>query len=61
MYDVIAMPRDWPVEVNFHEARAFCQWKGPDFRLPVEAEHNVMRGEMVSGCRHLHPTVLWGW
>ncbi|KAL5016943.1 hypothetical protein ScPMuIL_006532 [Solemya velum] len=46
MYDVIAMPWDWPVEVNFHEARAFCRWKGPEYRLPVEAEHNVMRGEM---------------
>jgi formylglycine-generating enzyme required for sulfatase activity len=45
MYDVIDMPWDWPVEVNYHEAKAFCAWKGPDFRLPTEAEHHVISGE----------------
>ncbi|WAR15418.1 hypothetical protein MAR_005523 [Mya arenaria] len=44
MFDVIDMPWVWPVDVNFHEARAFCAWKGPDFRLLAEAEHNVIRG-----------------
>jgi len=38
------MPMDWPVEVNYHEAKAFCAWKGPKYRLPTEAEHHVMRG-----------------
>ena len=41
------MPWDWPVEVNYHEARAFCAWKGPDYRLPAEAEHNIVRGNQV--------------
>ena len=28
MYDVIDMPWDWLVDVNYHEAKAFCKWKG---------------------------------
>lgn len=38
----IAMPWNWPVEVNYLEAKAFCNWKteheGAKFRLPTEAE-----------------------
>jgi putative 4-mercaptohistidine N1-methyltranferase len=38
----VAMPWDWPVEVNYHEAKAFCQWKtqqtGQPVRLPTEDE-----------------------
>lgn len=44
MFDVVPLPHDWPVEVNYLEAKAFCAWKGADFRLPTEAEHHVMRG-----------------
>ena len=44
MFDVIDMPWDWPVEVNYHEAKAYCHWKGPDYRLPTEAEHERMSG-----------------
>ena len=47
MYEVVLMPWDWPVEVNYHEAKAYCDWRGPEFRLPIEAEHHVMRGQMV--------------
>ena len=47
----IAMPWNWPVEVNYLEAKAFCNWKsettGTTYRLPTEAEwyrlHNVAR------------------
>ncbi len=42
MTEVIAMPWNWPVEVNCHEARAFCAWKseqtGEKIRLPTEHE-----------------------
>jgi 5-histidylcysteine sulfoxide synthase/putative 4-mercaptohistidine N1-methyltranferase len=42
MTEVVAMPWDWPVEVNYHEAKAFCQWKsehdGVSVRLPTEDE-----------------------
>lgn len=38
----VPMPWDWPVEVNYHEAKAFCNWKkshtGQSVRLPTEDE-----------------------
>ena len=43
------MPWDWPVEVNYHEAKAFCRWKGDHFRLATEAEHAVMGDMPVRG------------
>lgn len=55
MFDIMEMPMDWPAEVNYHEAKAFCAWKGSDYRLPTEAEHHVMRGPQVSQC--LEPLV----
>lgn len=48
MFEVMDMPMDWPAEVNYHEAKAFCAWKGPGYRLPTEAEHHVMRGPQKS-------------
>jgi 5-histidylcysteine sulfoxide synthase len=44
MFDVLDMPTDWPVEVNGHEALAYCRWKGVDTRLLSEAEFNVLSG-----------------
>jgi 5-histidylcysteine sulfoxide synthase/putative 4-mercaptohistidine N1-methyltranferase len=42
MTEEIAMPWDWPAEVNYHEAKAFCNWKkqvtGLSVRLPTENE-----------------------
>ena len=42
MLEVVDMNWDWPVEVNFHEAQAFCAWKsaasGLKARLPSEDE-----------------------
>ena len=38
MFDEIAMPFDFPVEVNHYEAIAYCRWKGYDTRLMSEAE-----------------------
>jgi 5-histidylcysteine sulfoxide synthase/putative 4-mercaptohistidine N1-methyltranferase len=42
MTEEVAMPWDWPVEVNFHEAKAFCNWQGQRtgqaVRLPSEDE-----------------------
>lgn len=38
----IPMPWNWPVEVNYLEAKAYCNWlsekDGKTFRLPTEAE-----------------------
>lgn len=44
IYDLVPLPLDWPAEVNFHEAKAFCAWMGPEYRLPTEAEECVLRG-----------------
>lgn len=42
MTEEVPMPWDWPVEVNYHEAKAFCNWKksetGLAVRLPTEDE-----------------------
>ena len=42
MLEEIPMPWNWPVEVNYHEAHAFCQWKSKQtqqsIRLPTEDE-----------------------
>lgn len=42
MTEEVTMPWDWPVEVNYHEAKAFCNWKaretGKPVRLPTEDE-----------------------
>jgi len=39
----IDLPMDWPVEVNYHEASAFCHWlslkKGISITLPTEDEY----------------------
>ena len=44
MFDEIDLPLDWPAEVNFHEAKAYCRWRGGGSRLLTELEHNVCRG-----------------
>ena len=47
MAEEIPMPWDWPVETNYHEAKAFCLWKarvsGQPVRLPSEDEWQALR------------------
>ena len=42
MTEEVTMPWSWPVEVNYHEAKAFCNWKaeqtGLKVRMPTENE-----------------------
>ncbi len=42
MTEEVAMPWDWPAEVNHLEAKAFCNWKkqqtGQNVRMPTEDE-----------------------
>ena len=42
MASIVNMPWNWPVEVNYLEAKAFCNWlskeTGINLRLPTEAE-----------------------
>jgi 5-histidylcysteine sulfoxide synthase/putative 4-mercaptohistidine N1-methyltranferase len=46
----ISLPLNWPVEVNYLEAKAFCNWKdstSDDFvRLPTEAEWQILRDQL---------------
>ena len=46
----IDMPWNWPVDVNYLEAKAFCNWKsdqtGKSIRLPTEAEWYAMRNHI---------------
>jgi putative 4-mercaptohistidine N1-methyltranferase len=46
MLEEVPMPWNWPVETNYHEAKAFCQWKarisGQPVRLPTEDEWQAM-------------------
>lgn len=43
MVELIDMPWSWPVDVNYLEAKAFCNWlgakKGKKIRLPTEPEY----------------------
>ena len=60
-----AMPWDWPVDVNYLEAKAFCRWKsaqtGSIVRLPTEDEWVLMRDwayplhDPVSGAENDQP------
>lgn len=47
MTQITDMPWDWPVEVNYLEAKAFCNWLGQrsnrPIRLPTEAEWYRLR------------------
>ncbi len=47
MLQEIVLPLDWPVDVNYHEAKAFCNYKskesGLSIRLPTENEWFAMR------------------
>jgi len=51
IFEEIEMPWSWPVDVNYHEARAYCAWKSEQDGLPetkayrviTEAEHHLIR------------------
>lgn len=46
VFNEIELPLSWPVEVNYLEAKAFCNWKseqtGTTIRLPLEEEWHLM-------------------
>ncbi len=53
MCQEIAMPWSWPVDVNYLEAKAFCNWlgakKGKKLRLPTEPEYLRIYDENIYG------------
>lgn len=52
LLQVIPLPLNWPVEVNYLEAKAFCNWKSAQsahfIRMPSEAEWQLLR-DTLSG------------
>lgn len=52
MLQEIDMPWDWPVEVNYHEAKAFCNWK--NVRLPSEDEWHRLYDQADVADANLH-------
>ncbi len=50
MLELIDMPWDWPVDINYLEAKAFCNWKsktsGLNIRMPSEAEWHLLRAKL---------------
>lgn len=61
MTQEVAMPWNWPVEVNYHEAKAFCNWKasetGEPIRLPTEDEW--YRLHEAAGITQARPDDAW--
>lgn len=49
LFDVVTMPWDLPVVVNYHEAAAYAKWKseqdGAAYRIMTELEHRAIRDE----------------
>ena len=49
MTQEMPLPMDWPVDVNYHEAKAFCNWlgsqTGKNIQLPTEDEWCRLRDE----------------
>merc|ERR1719436_532281 len=52
IFEVKDMQWDWPADVNYHEARAYCAWKSEQdglegkteaYRVITEAEHHMIR------------------
>lgn len=58
MTEEFKMPWSWPVDVNYLEAKAFCNWKaartGHAIRLPTEAEWHQLYEHSMGGDAHHH-------
>lgn len=58
IFEIIPMPWNWPVEINFHEAKAYVSWKNEkdkkklginlNFRLLTEAEYIHLRKNEIN-------------
>ncbi|GLC40818.1 hypothetical protein PLESTB_000019400 [Pleodorina starrii] len=69
LFDAVDMRWDWPVDANYHEARAFAAWRTEQdgspvrYRLISEAEHNLIRNTRDRVDAHLlapadHPAAV---
>ena len=52
MTQLIDLPMNWPAEINYLEAKAFCNWKSEvtntHIRMPTEAEWHQMRKSLAT-------------
>eukprot|EP01006_Ploeotia_vitrea_P023614 TRINITY_DN56143_c0_g1_i2.p1 TRINITY_DN56143_c0_g1~~TRINITY_DN56143_c0_g1_i2.p1 ORF type:complete len:651 (+),score=357.02 TRINITY_DN56143_c0_g1_i2:457-2409(+) len=59
MLEEIDMPWDWPVEVNYLEAKAYCNWlaakTGKSIRLPTEDEYQLLRSREIGPAESDYP------
>lgn len=63
LFDAIDMRWDWPVDANYHEAKAFCAWRteldgqAVRYRIITEGEHNLIRNthDRVDAWRFAQP------
>jgi len=52
IFEIIEIQWNWPVCVNFYEAKAYCNWlgsrDGKNYSLPTEIEHHALRDEKTN-------------
>ena len=60
MFDEIELPLDWPVEVNYHEAMAYCRWRGKGFGLMSEAQWNLATLGLETGVENYNLNLKFG-
>lgn len=65
MTEEIALPLNWPAEVCYLEAKAFCNWKsaktGQSVRMPDEAEYRRMLQAAGLDREHVEQPVAANW
>jgi len=65
MTEEIALPMNWPAEVCYLEAEAFCNWKtaesGQAARMPDEAEYRRMLEAAGLDCEHHEVPIEANW
>jgi 5-histidylcysteine sulfoxide synthase len=69
IFGFIPMPWNWPVEVNFHEAVAYTNWKNEQdkkisnhklhYRLMTEAEFNSVRNTQNANSKKINSNFQW--
>lgn len=48
MFDQVTLPLGWTVELNCHQAAAYCRWLGAECQLPSEAQfHRYARNYRI--------------
>lgn len=60
IFDIVNLPLSWPVDVNAHEATAYCKWRATldsaphPYRLISEVEHHLIRDSSTNDTSKAH-------